>query len=118
MMRFANAKKHLGQVEQCGRQIMEQPEEDGVTPSVADLHVWHPDDRVAWIDVRIVVQHVAEHLNGDRIPFAGRAVDQLRCGNWPRADKPAHRYGSADYEVARDQIDDGGRIAGDRAEES
>lgn len=117
-MRLANAEYRFGQIEQGGREVMEDPEEHSVPPSVANFHVRHPDDRIAWIDVRIVVQHVGEHFNGHRIPFARRTVNQLRRGNGPRADKPAHRYGGTNHVVARNQIDDGTGIARDGAEQT
>lgn len=58
---------------------MEQPKEHSVSPAIANLNVWQPDDRIAWIDVCILVQHIGEHLDGDGIAFTRRAVDQFWC---------------------------------------
>lgn len=117
-MWLPDAEYRLGQIENGRREVVEQPEEHRVPPAVANLDVRHPDDRVARIDVRIIVQHVGEHLDGDRIAFAGRAVDQLRCADRTGAHEPADGHRGADHVVAGDQVDDGRGIARNGSEEA
>lgn len=117
-MRLADIENHLRQVENGRREIVEQPKEHGVPPAITDLDIRHPDNRVARIDVGIVVQHVGEHFDGDGIAFARCAVDQFWRVNRTGSDKPAHRYGCADDVVTGYQIDDGVRFARDRAKEA
>lgn len=118
MMRLAHRKHQLGQIEQRRRQIVEQPEEHRIAPAVADLHVRLPNDRVARIDVRILVHQLAELGQRQRIAFARRAVNDFGRFQLPRANEPAHCDRRADDIVARNQIDQRARVARKGAEQA
>lgn len=118
MLRLANRKDHLRQIEQRRRKVVEQPEEHRIPPAVADARVRQPHHHIARIHVRIVIHQIAEVGQRHRIRFARGAVDHLWRLQGARPDKPAHRDRRVDDIVARDDVNGRAGIAGHGAEQT
>lgn len=105
VMRLADRKNNLRYVENRRRQIVKQPKEHRIPPAIPDLHVWHPNDRVARMHMRILVHQIAEFRQRQRIRFARRAMYHLGRLHRTRAHIPAHRDRCVDDIVARNDVD-------------
>lgn len=106
MMRFAEIENRFGQIENGGRKIVEQPKEHRVSPTIANFQVGQPNDRVARIFVRVLVEHVSEQTERHGIAFARRTMDQFGRRNWTGSRVPAHCDRGTDDVVAWNDVDD------------
>lgn len=111
MLRHADAKELLRYDEDHSGQQMEQIEEEFVAPTIAQLGRWFPDETIGRMPFDAAVDGVTELREIQWIHLSGCAVYDLWLLQMTCAHIPSHNQGTVDHIVARDDIDDGIRLA-------